>query len=702
MNRMKMAFRRLLGTALAAVFVVSSAPQGAFAAEAAEAEKQEVVLDSEYSADALNWTEPVVGTSEETGISVEETSADSESVLTLETADEAELSAAEEAETAVSTDELAEAIPEESEPEGIGGSSEEKAELNAGGGSDAQVEGSKTKGDPEIIVFARPVMATMKYAGRHYYKLTLPTPGRVIFRHNSPEGQYMSYILFDEDSLDDFNRGIWTANEYKDSYGNASISGEFEDYIDLIAGTFYLEAYFGGSNAVATQEVIYGIQLDYDPITPGQDEILLEDKVGGGENTDRESARKIELNQKYVTQVNDNNNYSSFNLTTNDWFEFYLDKPGKLYLSLASGELSNLTFYIWCWNDIGGYNDWYSIGLKHPDRPQGTGGQNIAGWQLFGQNVPVNGKYVDISTFPKGKYYLEVVALSGVNDTGSYRFLLSSKNNARSISNMKLNTKAIAMANGSQQRLVATVTPANAYDTSVSYLSDSPEVVSVDRNGVLTAHKPGNATIKVWTNSTKKKGKQYIQVVQKCEVVVVEEEGHSYTGTPIVNKQKVDLLTEDYFGAGKAYDKYEVTPTKKYGAVAKNGVFTAKLAGEITITGYKQVKVGKKKLFVAIDTVTFIVEEPIFLYPFNKNGKRTAPYVVTEAGDLDLNEIILCEQTGIMPVEWSCSDKKGDKFTVNASGILTVKGSGSCTVTAVYGSGNMAAKYPIKIKATLP
>ncbi|MFQ9951951.1 MAG: Ig-like domain-containing protein, partial [Clostridium sp.] len=63
------------------------------------------------------------------------------------------------------------------------------------------------------------------------------------------------------------------------------------------------------------------------------------------------------------------------------------------------------------------------------------------------------------------------------------------------VADISLDRHELNMLTGGIDTLVATVSPDNATDKSVSWASSDPGVVSVDQEGNLSALKPGNATI---------------------------------------------------------------------------------------------------------------------------------------------------------------------------------------------------------------
>lgn len=63
------------------------------------------------------------------------------------------------------------------------------------------------------------------------------------------------------------------------------------------------------------------------------------------------------------------------------------------------------------------------------------------------------------------------------------------------VSNIKLNTNYVDLIIGSTKQLTATISPSNATDKTVTWLSDNTNVATVSSSGLITAVNAGNATI---------------------------------------------------------------------------------------------------------------------------------------------------------------------------------------------------------------
>lgn len=81
------------------------------------------------------------------------------------------------------------------------------------------------------------------------------------------------------------------------------------------------------------------------------------------------------------------------------------------------------------------------------------------------------------------------------------------------VTKVSLNKTELKLKEGATETLIATVTPDNADDKTVTWNSDHPEVATVDANGKVTAVRAGSCTITVKTNDGGK--------TATCEVIVI-------------------------------------------------------------------------------------------------------------------------------------------------------------------------------------
>ncbi len=85
------------------------------------------------------------------------------------------------------------------------------------------------------------------------------------------------------------------------------------------------------------------------------------------------------------------------------------------------------------------------------------------------------------------------------------------------VTNIKLNKTTLEMLEGEIITLVSTIEPSNATNKNVSWKSDNEEIVSVTKEGIISAKKQGNATITVITEDGNKQAICKITVKGKID-----------------------------------------------------------------------------------------------------------------------------------------------------------------------------------------
>lgn len=181
---------------------------------------------------------------------------------------------------------------------------------------------------------------------------------------------------------------------------------------------------------------------------------FIADNVG---NT-KTSGEEILLNKKYIWSID---GYSDY-----DFGYFTADKTGPYKFNFANtgvnGRVST-TIYNWNTDEKLYYDEW----LNKSKILNLTAGQKV---------------------------YFHVDSWSG--STGNYT--LSVQN--QTVEKITLNKPIIELNRGDNYQLVATISPNNAYDNTVSWSSNNSNIVRVDASGNLIANKPGQTLITCTVN----------------------------------------------------------------------------------------------------------------------------------------------------------------------------------------------------------
>lgn len=259
--------------------------------------------------------------------------------------------------------------------------------------------------------------------------------------------------------------------------------------------------------------------------------------------------------------------------------------------------------------------------------------------------------------------------------------------NPIAVTGVSLNNTNVGIVKGNTVTLIATITPDNATDKSVSW-SSSDEKVATVKDGVVTAVAAGTSTITVTTTDGKK--------TADCTVNV------SDTVIPITGitiSQKTLELTV----GGNGTLSYSVTPedannrdtvewssSDERVATVKDGVVTAVGEGEATI------KVTVNGTFTQECTVT--VKAAVVSVVSIRLDKTEAEVAVGET--VTLNPTVLPENATDKTYTWSTSD---ERVASVKDGIVTALAEGEATITVTTTDSKKTAECKVTVKpAVIP
>lgn len=122
------------------------------------------------------------------------------------------------------------------------------------------------------------------------------------------------------------------------------------------------------------------------------------------------------------------------------------------------------------------------------------------GWQYYSRiKETTSTEYTDTGLEPNTLYYYGIIAVNetGAESGGTNGNPGDNKMSGRTLEAIQvaLNNTTLDLTTGEPYQLTATVTPAYAADSTVSWTSSDSTVVSVDQDGKLKALKPGTAVI---------------------------------------------------------------------------------------------------------------------------------------------------------------------------------------------------------------
>ena len=233
------------------------------------------------------------------------------------------------------------------------------------------------------------------------------------------------------------------------------------------------------------------------------------------------------------------------------------------------------------------------------------------------------------------------------------------------VEGVTLNESSISLVEGKNFTLVATVTPDNATDKTVTWTSSDEKVATVE-NGVVTAKSAGTATI---TAQAGDKTATCVVTVAK-KVIAVSGITLSQTTAALIEGETVTLTAT--VSPTDATDKTVTwTSSDEKVATVENGVVTAKSAGTATITAQAGDKtatcvVTVAKKVIAVSGITL--------------SQTTAALI--EGETVTLTATVSPTDATDKTVTWSSSD---EKVATVENGVVTAKSAGTATITAQAG-----------------
>ena len=241
---------------------------------------------------------------------------------------------------------------------------------------------------------------------------------------------------------------------------------------------------------------------------------------------------------------------------------------------------------------------------------------------------------------------------------------------------VKLDLTFVSMKPGNTQQLTITTTPDSIGAVPMKYVSDTPDVVTVDKNGVLTAKKYGEATITVTTEDGSKTAECKVNCVQWPDAVKLDL---TFVSMKPGNTQQLTITTTpDSIGAVPM--KY-VSDTPDVVTVDKNGVLTAKKYGEAIITVSPLSGADVKatcKVAVEIPVTSIQLDKDTICQKPNTFAQLTA---TINPGDATFQELTW-KSTSMSPVRVS-SDGKVSFVRPGKSNVVVTSKYGGITDTCV-------------------
>lgn len=266
------------------------------------------------------------------------------------------------------------------------------------------------------------------------------------------------------------------------------------------------------------------------------------------------------------------------------------------------------------------------------------------------------------------------------------------------VAEVKLDKTKLELEEGTTATLMATVTPEDATDKTVTWTSSNDEVATVN-NGKVTAVSEGEATI------TAKAGEQ----TATCEVTVtaktVPVESVTITGNGVTDEKATmtagDTLQLSAMVLPEGATEKGVTWESSDNSVAtvSNGTVTAKNVTEkktVTITA-KSVSNEEKS-----DSITITVN-PVAVSKVELN--QTSANMTVGGNTLQLTATVTPENAANKEVTWSVENTEGSEVvslsgTTGNSITVTAESGGKATITATAGGKTATCEVTVTVPVT--
>ena len=252
------------------------------------------------------------------------------------------------------------------------------------------------------------------------------------------------------------------------------------------------------------------------------------------------------------------------------------------------------------------------------------------------------------------------------------------------VSSISLNLESLSLLEGESATLAATILPEDAYNKKVIWISDNPNVASVDSNGKITGVSAGSTTIWATTEQGSKKASCSVTVESKIYPVAdVSLDKSSITLTEGGTAQLTATVLPE--NASNKNVRWESTNTGV--ATVNNGKVTAVKAGSAAI---KVITEDGSKTAECSVTVNAKV------YPVTSVSLDKTSLTLTEGDVAQLTASVLPENASNKIVRWESTNT--GVATVNNGKVTAIK-AGSATIRVITEDGGKTAECAVTVQA---
>lgn len=253
------------------------------------------------------------------------------------------------------------------------------------------------------------------------------------------------------------------------------------------------------------------------------------------------------------------------------------------------------------------------------------------------------------------------------------------------VDGISLNYEEATIYTGEKLVIIPTITPIDADNKAVTYLSSDPSVATVDDSGIVTGVSGGSTIILV---TTVERG-----LVASCKVTVYEfvtsveiQDKQPYINKGVTRRHKVIVKPDTATNTGVAWssNRPDIVSVDDKGNITANGYGTA----VITATAADGSGV--------YDTYTVTSVKPV-----EKITVSPTSVTLLEGQSADINVTVTPSDATFNEVEWTCSDTT--IATVDFNGTITAVKTGICYVYATSTDGNeIQGRVKVTVKPSIP
>lgn len=244
------------------------------------------------------------------------------------------------------------------------------------------------------------------------------------------------------------------------------------------------------------------------------------------------------------------------------------------------------------------------------------------------------------------------------------------------VDGVSLNLTSATMVPGEQLALIATVSPSNATDKTVTWLTSDASIATVTSSGTVTAKGSGTATITVKTNDGGMTATCVVKVIVPVDSVTLDRSNVSLTegeSTTLVATVRPDDATDKTVTWSSSNSSIAAVESGKVTAIKEGTATITAKAGEKTAT----CTITVKKKVIAVEKVSLNKSE----LTLNRGGEETLVATVSPGNATDKT------------VSWSSSD--ASIASVDNNGKVKALKGGTATITAKAGEKTAACKVTV-------